>query len=99
MQGHAHLAQGERYHIELMHRERVSIQRIAAGMNRSLATVSGELAHNAGQRGYWHKQAQGKARERLKSKPKCVGMTLRVDAFVEVRLAERAGIQGRSAGA
>ena len=75
MQGYAHLAQGERYHIQLMHRERVSIRRIAAGMNRSLSTVSRELAHNAGQRGYRHKQAQGKARGNLKSKPEYVEMT------------------------
>ena len=40
MQGYAHLAQEERYHIELMRRKGASIRRIAAGMNRSPSTVS-----------------------------------------------------------
>ena len=88
MQGYAHLAQEERYHIELMRREGVSIRRIAEGMNRSPSTVSRELRRNAGERGYRHKQAQGKARERLAAKPKCVRMTPEAVAFVEARLSD-----------
>ena len=57
MQSYAHLAQGERYHIELMCREGASIRRIAAGMNRSPTTVNCEQRRNAGQRGCRHKQA------------------------------------------
>ena len=88
MQGYAHLAQEERYHIELMRREGASIRRIAEGMDRSPSTVSRELRRNAGQRGYRHRQAEGKARERLKAKPKCVRMTPGAVAFVESRLAD-----------
>ena len=40
MQGYAHLAQEERYHIELMRGEGASIRHIAGGMNRSPSTVS-----------------------------------------------------------
>ena len=61
MQGYAHLAQEERYHIELMRREGVSIRRIAEGMNRSPSTVSRKLRRNARQRGHRHRQAEGKA--------------------------------------
>ena len=43
MQSYAHLAQEERYHLEMMRREGISIQRIAAGMNRSPSTGSRKL--------------------------------------------------------
>ena len=41
MQGYAHLAQGEQYHIELMRREGVLIQHIAEGMNQSPSASAG----------------------------------------------------------
>ena len=98
MQGYAHLAQEERCHIELMHRKSVSIRRIAAGMGRSPSTVSRELRRNAGQRGYRHKQAERKAEERLRAKPKCVRMTLEAVAFVEAAW-RTAGVRSKSADA
>lgn len=52
MQGYAHLAQEERYHIQVMRKAGVSIRRLAAGMNRSPSTVSRKLRRNAGRWGY-----------------------------------------------
>ena len=88
MQGYAHLAQEERCHIELMRGKEVSIRRIATGMHRSPSTVSRDLVRKAGQRGCRHKQVEGKARERLKAKPKCVNVTQEAVAFVKARLAD-----------
>ena len=88
MQGYAHLAQEERYHIEALRKEGRSMRSIAAGMGRCHSTVSRELRRNAGQRGYRHQQADRKARERLKAKPKCVRMTPEAAAFVDARLAD-----------
>ncbi len=88
MQGYAHLAQEERYHIEALRKEGRSMRSIAAGMGRCHSTVSRELRRNAGQRGYRHQQADRKARERLKAKPKCVRMTPEAAAFVDARLSD-----------
>ena len=71
-----------------MSKEGFSVWRTVAEMNSSPSTVSRELAHNAGQRGHRHKQAQRKAREHLKVKPEFARMTLEVVAFVEARLAD-----------
>ena len=88
MQGYAHLAQEERYHIEMLHKEGRSMRSIAAGMGRCPSTISRELKRNASQRGYRHQQTGRKAREHLKSKPKCVRMTQETAAFMDTRLAD-----------
>ena len=59
-----HLTCGERHSIEMFLREGYTQSEIAEMTGRSGSTISRELRRNSGLRGYRHKQAQEKARER-----------------------------------
>jgi IS30 family transposase len=54
---YTHLSQAERYQICALLRANHSIRKIAALIDRSISTVSREIARNSGQRGYRAKQA------------------------------------------
>jgi IS30 family transposase len=45
-----HPTQEERYHIEMMRKEKVSLSKIAHGMGRHKSTLSRELCRNQGHR-------------------------------------------------
>ncbi len=62
--GYTHLTQEQRYEIEIMHRNKVSLRSIAANIGVSASTLSRELRRNKGEIGYKHKQAQSKYQER-----------------------------------
>jgi len=49
-----------------------STRAIAFELGRSQSTIGRELRQNRGQRGYRHKQAQGKAQQRHAEKPKAL---------------------------
>ena len=53
MSTYNHLTQEERYHIETLRKQKVSLSKIAAGMGRHKSTLSRELRRNQGQRGYF----------------------------------------------
>jgi len=51
MSTYNHLTQEERYHIETLRKQKVSLSKIAAGMGQHKSTLSRELRRNQGQRG------------------------------------------------
>ena len=65
----------ERHYIEVERRNGTSQKDIAAALNRSPSTLSRELSRNKGQRGYRYKQANNKAIERHREKPKEIKVT------------------------
>jgi IS30 family transposase len=64
MKTNKHLTQEERYTIERMRKEGYNQARISECLGRDPGTISREIRRNSGQRGYRHKQAQGKAEDR-----------------------------------
>lgn len=72
---YTHLTPEERHYIETRHKLKDSTVTIASVLGRSQSSISRELSRNRGQRGYRHKQAQGKARQRHADKHKAVKMT------------------------
>ncbi len=62
--GYKYLSQEQRYKIEIMYRNKVSLRSIAANIGISPLTLSRELRRNKGDRGYRGKQAQSKYQER-----------------------------------
>ena len=83
------LTEAERYHIQIMIKNGHSIAEIARSMGRHRTTVWRELCRNTGQRGYRHQQAQQKAMERHRTKPKRVKLTPEMQAYIRVRLGQR----------
>ena len=65
--GYHHLTYAERCQIYGLKASGYSQRAIAREMNRSPATISRELRRNSGERGYRHKQAEHKARERRRA--------------------------------
>ncbi len=59
-----HLTQEQRYEIEIMHSNKVSLRNIASNLGVSPSTLSRELRRNKSERGYRHKQVQSKYQER-----------------------------------
>jgi len=98
MSTYTHLTQEERYHIETLRKQKVSLSKIAAGMGRHKSTVSRELRRNQGQRGYRYQQAQRKALQRHQEKPKAVKLNDGLRGEIACALSN-AGAQSRSAGA
>ena len=71
---YTHLTQEERYHIETLLKQKVSLNQIAKGMGRHPTTLGRELKRNTGQRGYRYRQAHDTAQQRLTDKPKAKKM-------------------------
>jgi IS30 family transposase len=55
---------------------------IAKALGRSQGTISKEISHNCGSRGYRHKQADRFANARHQEKPKAVKMTDEIKLFI-----------------
>ena len=70
-----HLSLEERCYLEIAKKAGKTLTEIASDMDRSQSTLSRELIHNTGQRGYRHKQAMRLAQERHATKPKQVKLT------------------------
>jgi len=49
---YTHLTREERYHIETLLKQKLSLNAIAKGMGRNKGTLSRELKRNSGHRGY-----------------------------------------------
>ncbi len=65
--GYHHLTDADRCQIHAVKANGYSLRAIAREMNRNPATISRELRRNSGERGYRHKQAEQKARERRRA--------------------------------
>jgi len=89
MSTYNHLTQEERYHIETLRKQKVSLSKIATGMGRHKSTLSRELRRNQGQRGYRYQQAQRKALQRHQEKPKAVKMDAELRGEIAMRLEQR----------
>ena len=86
MSTYTHLTQEERYHIETLRKQKVSLSKIAAGMGRHKSTLSRELRRNQGRRGYRYQQAQRKALQRHQEKPKAVKLNDGLRGEIALRL-------------
>lgn len=89
MSNYKQLTYEQRCQIEVLNRSGMTQQEIADAVGTSQATVSRELKRNTGQRGYRHKQAQGKAEERRHNASKAVKMTELMIARVDQKLSEK----------
>lgn len=89
MSTYTHLTQEERYPIELLRKQKVSLSKIAHGMGRHKSTLSRELRRNQGQRGYRHQQAQRKALHRHHDKPKAVKLDAAMRNEITSRIKQR----------
>ena len=69
------LTEEERYQIYEGVTEKQSCRQIAALLNRHHSTISKEINRNVGLRGYRPKQAQEKAQQRHRNKPRPVKLT------------------------
>lgn len=88
MSTYNHLTREERYHIQTLRKQNVSISQIAKGMGRNKGTVSRELKRNTGQRGYRYQQADGMAKQRHADKPKAVKIIGELKTYVTECLRE-----------
>jgi IS30 family transposase len=88
MKTYTHLTQGERYHIEVLRKEKISLSEIARGMGRHKSTLSRELKRNKGGRGYRYQQANDFAQQRHADKPKAIKMTDELKTYTNARLQE-----------
>lgn len=88
MSTYTHLTQEERYHIQTMRKQKVSLGDIAKGMGRNKGTISRELNRNKGQCGYRYQQADRMAKQRHTDKPKAKKMVGELKTYVEERLQE-----------
>lgn len=86
---YTHLTSEDRHYIETRHKMGESTTAIALALVRSQSTISRELRRNRGQRGYRHKQAHAKARQRHVDKPKAVKLTLELVGSISVLLEQQ----------
>ena len=84
--GYSHLSLAERYYIELERKLGKSLNQIACDMGRSQSTILREVNRNTGLRGYRHQQANRKAQQRHKNKPKRVKLTNEIRFLVDLCL-------------
>ena len=89
MSNYKQLTYEQRCQIEVLNKSGMTQQEIADAVETSQPTVSHELKRNTGQRGYRHKQAQGKAEERRHNASKSVKMTELMIARIELKLSEK----------
>ncbi len=85
------LTSEERHYIETRRKMGESTATIALALGRSQSTVSRELTRNRGQRGYRHKQAHAKARQRHTDKPKAVKLTPEMAVSIGRLLEQQSG--------
>lgn len=89
MSNYKQLTYEQRCQIEVLKKSGMSQQAIADTVGTSQSTISRELKRNTGQRGYRHRQAQGKAEARHHNSAKAAKMTESMIEAVEQRLAEK----------
>ncbi|MDT8442541.1 MAG: IS30 family transposase [Desulfuromonadales bacterium] len=80
------LAYEQRCQISVLIKSGMSQRMVAKAIGVSQSTISRELARNTGERGYRHKQAQGKVAQRRKEAVKPTSMTPSMIATIESRL-------------
>lgn len=80
------LAYEQRCQISVLIKSGMSQRMVAKAIGVSQSTISRELARNTGERGYRHKQAQGKAAQRRKEAVKPTRMIPAMIATIESRL-------------
>jgi IS30 family transposase len=85
-QSYTQMTEPERYHLYTMRKQNKPFREIAKGMGRSHTTLSREETRNTGQKGYHYQQAQQKAGQRHKAKPKAVKLTESVIAYIHEKL-------------
>ena len=81
-----HLSLAERHYIQIERKMGKSFTAIASNLGRSPSTISREVRRNTGLRGYRHQQADRKARERHKKKPKRIKLTPEVKFLLDACL-------------
>lgn len=83
---YTHLTQEERYHIQTLLKQKISLSDIAKGMGRNKGTISRELKRNRGQCGYRYKQANEMAQQRHANKPKAIKLTEELKNYATTKL-------------
>lgn len=86
---YTHLTPEERHYIETRHKLKDSTSEIAAALGRNQSTISRELMRNQGQRGYRHKQAHRKARQRHADKRKSLKLTPELVGHIDALLGQQ----------
>ena len=81
--GYHHLTDADRCQIHALKASGHSLRAIAREMNRNPATISRELRRNSGERGYRHKQAEQKARERRRAASRPWKLTAELWSLIE----------------
>lgn len=89
MSNYKKLTYEQRCQIEVLKKSGMTQQEIAGAVGTSQSTISRELKHNTGQRGYRHKQAQNLTDERRSNASKAVKMTDSMILKVEQKLTEK----------
>ena len=84
--GYKHLSLVERHYIQLERKMGKSFSEIARCLGRAASTISREVKRNTGLRGYRHQQADRKAQERHKSKPKRIKLTPEITFILDACL-------------
>jgi IS30 family transposase len=87
---YTHLTQDERYQIHALKRQKISLARIAAELQRDRSTVSRELKRNGGPNGYKpagaHKQARTRQCERRNARHFSTEQWRHVNAYLRLHL-------------
>ena len=86
MKNYKQLTQGQRYQISALKKAQHSLSSIADNIGVNKSIVSRELKRNTGQRGYRPKQANEKAVQRHKEKPKMIKLNDEAKAFIKLQL-------------
>jgi len=89
MSTYTHLTREERYHIETLIKQKMSLNSIAKGMGRAVSTLSRELKRNTGQRGYRYRQADKMAKQRHYDKPKCFKLDQEMQELIRPLIQEK----------
>jgi IS30 family transposase len=87
---YTHLTQDERYQIHALKRQKISLARIAAELQRDRSTISRELKRNGGPTGYKpalaHKQARSRQCGRRNARHFSTDQWCHVDAYLRLHL-------------
>ena len=81
--GYHHLTDADRCQIHALKASGYSLRAIAREMNRNPATISPELRRNSAERGYRHKQAEQKVRERRRASSRPWKLTAELWSLIE----------------
>ncbi len=80
---HKHLSLEERHYIEVARKKGHSMNNIGQALDRAQSTISREIQRNTGKKSYRHKQANGFAQERHKTKKKAMKFTDEIKRLVD----------------